>query len=404
MLDGGKSYDVVVVGAGPAGSAAARRARALGLSVAVIDRATFPRHKLCGALLSGRGQTAMRDVFGLEVDRERFLYSRKVAFKWDGETLAEFDAPYDLTYTYRVDLDHRLLLEAIAAGAEDYQGTRIETFDDAANALVLSDGTRIGYGVLIGADGAASPVARHIFGRAFDPDRIGFAFEAEVPGGCDADARMSIDFRIVNWGYGWNFPKHDTRTIGLGSIKSLDQDLKAKMAQYLDLEAGEAGSDVKIKGAHIPLGDYQKVPGRGNILLAGDAAGLVDGITGEGLAYAMESGAEAAEAAAEALKAGKPASAAGIYRKRIRYIHAELDKANKLRHFEYSERFSGLFKEKLANSLTMRQAFFDLLAGETTYSAIEKRIPKQVAGKIVGKMTGWPSRLAARLRDQKPEI
>jgi len=392
MADVGKSYDVVVVGAGPAGSAAARRARALGLSAAVIDRATFPRPKLCGALLSGRGQKAMRDVFGLEVDSERFFHSRKVAFKWDGETLAEFDAPYDLTYTYRVDLDHRLLLEAIAAGAEDYQGTRIETFDDATNALVLSDGTRIGYGVLIGADGAA-----------FDPDKIGFAFEAEVPGGCDADARMSIDFRIVNWGYGWNFPKHDTRTIGLGSIKSLDQDLKAKMEHYLDLEVGAAGEGVKIKGAHIPLGDYQKVPGRGNILLAGDAAGLVDGITGEGLAYAMESGAQAAEAAAEALKADKPASATGLYRKRIRYIHTELDRANKLRHFEYSDRFSNMFKEKLATSLNMRKAFFDLLAGETTYSAIEKRIPRQIAGKIAGKVTGWPSKLAARLREHKPE-
>ncbi|GGD44650.1 NAD(P)/FAD-dependent oxidoreductase [Sinisalibacter lacisalsi] len=398
MADGVRSYDVVVVGAGPAGAAAARRARALGLSAAVIDRAVFPRHKLCGALLSGRGQKAMRDVFGLEVDPERFLSSRKVAFKWNGETLAEFDAPYDLTYTYRVDLDHRLLLEAIAAGAEDYQGTRIETFDDTADVLVLSDGTRIGYGVLIGADGAASPVARHIFGRAFDPDRIGFAFEAEVPGGCDADARMSIDFRVVNWGYGWNFPKRETRTIGLGSIKSLDQDLKARMEHYLDLEAGAAGEGVKIKGAHIPLGDYQKVPGRGNVLLAGDAAGLVDGITGEGLAYAMESGAEAAEAAAEVLKAGKPAMATGVYRKRIHYIHAELDKANKLRHFEYSDRFSGLFKDKLANSLTMRQAFFDLLAGETTYGEIEKRISKQLIGKITEKMTGWPSRLAGRLR------
>ena len=392
-----KSYDVVVVGAGPAGSAAARRAGALGLSVAVLDKAVFPRSKLCGALLSGRGHKAMKAVFGLEPDREHFLYSREVAFKWDGETLAEFRAPYDLTYTYRIDLDHRLLKEAIAAGAEDYQGVRVVEFDDAAGRVVLDTGAVLEYGVLIGADGAASPVARHLFGRAFDPDKIGFAFEAEVPDSCAEDALMSIDFRIVDWGYGWNFPKKDTRTIGLGSIKSLDQDLKAQMARYMELE-GAGDADVKVKGAHIPLGDYARVPGRANVLLVGDAAGMVDAITGEGLAYAMESGAEAAEAAAAALALGKPSQALGLYRKRIAYIHAELDKANKLRHFQFSRAFTGVFKEKLATSENMRAAFFDLLAGETTYAQIEKRISKKLLGKITGTMTGWPARLAGKLR------
>ncbi len=397
MAEQVKAYDVVVVGAGPAGAAAARRARALGLSVAILDKAVFPRHKLCGALLSGRGHKAMKAVFDLEPDHDHFLYSREVAFKWDGEELASFTAPYDLTYTYRQDLDHRLLKEAIAAGAEDYQGVRVTTFDDHASRVVLDSGEVLDYGVLVGADGAASPLAKHLFGRAFDPNKIGFAFEAEVPDPCAEDALMSIDFRIVDWGYGWNFPKKDTRTIGLGSIKSLDQDLMAQMKRYMGLEGADPEA-VKIKGAHIPLGDYTKVPGRANVLLVGDAAGLVDGITGEGLAYAMESGAEAAEAASEALKLGKPAQALGLYRKRIKYIHAELDKANKLRHFEFSRSFSGVFKEKLASSQSMRRAFFDLLAGETTYSEIEKRVSKQLLGKITGTMTGWPMRLAGKLR------
>ena len=397
MAEPVRSYDVVVVGAGPAGAAAARRARALGLSVAILDKAVFPRHKLCGALLSGRGHKAMKAVFDLEPDRAHFLYSREVAFKWDGEELGAFTAPYELTYTYRLDLDHRLLLAAVAAGAEDYQGVRVAEFDDTASRVVLDSGEVLEYGVLVGADGAASPLARHLFGRAFDPNKIGFAFEAEVPDPCAEDARMSIDFRIVDWGYGWNFPKKDSRTIGLGSIKSLDQDLMAQMKRYMALEGADPEA-VKIKGAHIPLGDYTKVPGRANVLLVGDAAGLVDAITGEGLAYAMESGAQAAEAAAEALKAGKPAHALGLYRKRIGYIQAELDKANKLRHFQFSRSFTGLFKEKLRTSDNMRIAFFDLLAGETTYAEIEKRISKQLLGKITGKMTGWPMRLAGKLK------
>ncbi|RME16099.1 MAG: geranylgeranyl reductase family protein [Alphaproteobacteria bacterium] len=397
MSDAVKSYDVVVIGAGPAGSAAARQARRLGLSVAVIDKAVFPRVKLCGALLSGRGHKAMKRVFGLEPDHEHFLYSRQVAFKWDGEELVRFTAPYDLTYTYRLDLDHRLLNEAIAAGADDFQGVRVQRIDDAARRLELSTGEVLAYGVLIGADGAASPVARHLFGAAFDDDKIGFAFETEAPVPCEDEALMSIDFRIVHWGYGWNFPKKQSQTIGLGAIKGVDQDLKARMARYLKLEGADPDA-VKIKGAHIPLGDYKPVPGRGAILLAGDAAGYVDPLTGEGLAYAMETGAEAAEAAAEALKAGAPETALDVYRPRIRYVEHELDKAKRLRQYAFSSTLSGLFREKLTHSQTMRQAFFDLLHGEATYDDIEKRVSKEILAKISRTMTGWPSRLAGKLR------
>ena len=293
-----QDFDVVVIGAGPAGSSAAKRACDLGLSVALIDRAVFPRPKLCGALISPRGNKAVKRVFDMEMSPEMFLVSRQVAFKWDGEELNRFDAPYDLTYTYRLDFDHWLQQAAVAAGAVDMQGTRVETIHDADNLLELSDGRRIGYKVLIGADGAASPVAKHILGAAYDPDKIGFAFETEAPGGCEPEALMSIDFDIVHWGYGWNFPKAGSRTIGLGAIRSVDQDLQERMARYLAHEGVDPDS-VKIKGAHIPLGDFKEKPGKGNVLLAGDAAGFVDGITGEGIALAIESGAEAAEAAAQ---------------------------------------------------------------------------------------------------------
>ncbi|HHS94564.1 MAG TPA: geranylgeranyl reductase family protein [Rhodobacterales bacterium] len=395
MADNVKSYDVVVIGGGPAGASAARRARALGLTAAVVDKAIFPRPKLCGALLSGRGHKALKAVFGMEPDHAHFLYSRKVAFKWDGQHLARFKAPYDLTYTYRDDFDHRLLKEAIAAGADDYQGVRVESIDEGAGKLALSTGETLHFGVLIGADGAASPVARHLFGKAFDDSKIGFAFEIEAPGGCEDEDVMAIDFRIVDWGYGWDFPKKDSRTIGLGAIKGVDQDLKARMSRFLKQRKIDPEM-VKFKGAHLPFGDYKKVPGKGNVLLVGDAAGFVDPLTGEGLAYAMESGAEAAEAAAAVLKAGNPQGALAEYHGRVKYVQGELDKANKLRQYAFSTKLSGLFREKLASSQTMRQAFFDLLEGEATYADIEKRVSKQLLGKITSTMTGWPARLLGR--------
>ena len=82
----------------------------------------------------------------------------------------------------------------------------------------------------------------------------------------------------------------------------------------------------------------------------------------------------------------------------MKYIHSELDKTNRLRQIAYLDRFSMLFKEKLAASQTLRQAFFDLLQGETTYSEIEKRATRQVLGKVAGTLTGWPSKLTGKLR------
>lgn len=388
-------FDVVVIGAGPAGSAAARRAAGLGLSVALIDRARFPRPKLCGALISPRAHRALDRIFALELPPQMYLASREVAFRWDGEELARFQAPYDLTYGYRLGFDHWLQQAAVAAGAEDLQATRVEAILDGENTLVLEDGRRIGYRVLIGADGAASPVARHLFGAAYDPEKIGFAFEAEVPGGCAPGALMSIDFDIVRWGYGWTFPKTGSRTMGLGAIRSVDQDLKARMARYLERE-GVAPDSVTIKGAHIPLGDFRAAPGRGNILLAGDAAGFVDAITGEGIALALESGAEAAEAAAQVIAEARPARADRAYFRRIGYIQADLEKVRRLRVVVYNPAMRALFREKLGTSQTMRTALFDVLAGTASHGEIEKRVARRAFMSAARGLSAWPAKLARR--------
>lgn len=387
-------YDVIVLGAGPAGSAAAKRAADRGLSVALIDRAVFPRHKLCGALISPRANKAVKEVHGIEMPDDMFLPSRAVEFKWNGEVLRDITAPYDLTYSNRLDFDDWLRGSALAAGAENWEGTRVARFFDTESALELSDGRRLEYGVLIGADGAASPLAKHLFGQAFDNDKIAFAFEAEADQPCDgvSDASMSIDFRIVRWGYGWNFPKRKTRTIGLGGIKSVDQDLKALMARYLELEGVDPAS-VTVKGAHLPGGDYKKKPGRGNILLVGDAAGFVDAITGEGIALAIESGAMAGDAAAEALAAHQPALAEKHYFGAVKPIQAELDRVRRIRGIVYAEAFEKHFKDRLRHSDWVGTAFFDVLSGEQTYAEVEKRFAKKAFTSALKGVAAWPSKM-----------
>lgn len=389
-MDETKSYDVIVLGAGPAGAAAAITAVRAGLSTLVIDKATFPRPKLCGAGITPRSQKALRAIFGAEMPEDITLESRRMGFRWDGEVLADFDQPYAFKYTYREPFDHWLLGLAHDAGARVREGTRVEAILDTENALVIKGGERVGYKVLIGADGVASPVARHLFGKAFDVRTIGIAYETEVPGGCAPDARMGIDFGIVEWGYGWNFPKRDSQTVGVVSIRGVDQDLRARMERYLRHQGVDPDS-VTIKGAHIPFGDFREAPGRGNILLAGDAAGFVDAITGEGIALAMESGAHAAKAAAQAIAAGRAAQADRVYFPRVKNIQADLAKVRKLRVIAYGSRTRAMFKDKLATSTRLREALFEVVRGDASYGDIEKRMAKHAMVRMASKLSSWPA-------------
>jgi len=369
-------FDLVVIGGGPAGSAAGMRARQLGLRVAIIDKARFPRDKLCGGLVSGRSLGHLQRIFGLEPTAPMFKTARAVRFDWQGEALSQFEAPHNLHFTMRADFDAWLLAQAQTAGCQVFTGQR--SFDlDEGNALIKLQDLVLSYRALIGADGVNSAVARHLFGRAFDPATIGFGLECEIARGPEhAEIPMQIDFRAVDWGYGWVFPKADSLTVGIAGLQAENADFKARMAAYLQAGGFDAGA-ARIKGHFIPFGDFSRNPGRDNILLAGDAAGLVDPMTGEGIAHAIDSGALAAEAVATALQQGAPARALAIYKGKLRPLHRELGKVNRLRGYAFQPGLATRFRDKLTNSEALQQAFFDLLEGHMTYSDLERQFARK---------------------------
>jgi len=361
-------FDLIIIGAGPGGAAAAKRAVDLGLRVAIIDKARFPRNKLCGGLISGRSRTAIVRIFGQSPPEAGFLVGRDVQFAWQDQILARFTAPSPLHFTMRLSFDDWLLQRAVAAGTRLFEGVRAKIDPD--NNVVTIDGQALRYRVLIGADGVNSMVARHLFGRAFNPATIGFGLECEVPRQTRHGDTMEIDFRAVQWGYGWVFPKPESLTIGIGGLQARNSDMKAAMAAYL-AKHGVASEAVQIKGHFIPFGDFRKKPGRRNILLVGDAGGFVDPLTGEGIAYALETGALAAETAAHALD--RPTRAATAYFKAIAPLQKELTRVNRLRQIAFRPAFEPRFRTKLAQSDALRTAFFQLLDGELTYRGLERR-------------------------------
>ncbi|QYK43649.1 MAG: geranylgeranyl reductase family protein [Paracoccaceae bacterium] len=354
-------HDVAVLGAGPAGAAAAVTAARAGLRVALIDRARFPRDKLCGGGLTGRAQAVMARVFGQAPDPETTLAARHVRIVAGDAVLGDWpDAP-PILMVMRRDFDAGLVAAALRAGAEDFTGARVLRVDAAAPAVEMEDGRRIAARVIVGADGAAGVAARALHGRPFDPATVGFALEVEAP--AVPGAAVEIDLGAAAWGYGWAFPKRGSLTVGLGGVQARNDDLKARLARYA---ARHGAAGLRCKGAFIPSG--RVVAGRGAVMLAGDAAGCVDPITGEGIAWAMETGHLAGLAAVQALASGDPASAAARHWRAMGHARGELMRARLLSQVLHRPPFQARCHRLLAAQPRLQARFLSLLAGQMDYA------------------------------------
>ena len=296
-----RAFDVLVVGAGPAGASAAVTVAKAGLTVALIDKARFPRDKLCGGLFTGRARNVFNVIHGHDIDMALFDQHSALEFFFHGTSLDRMQDVPPMFTTMRRPFDASLRDLALAAGAVDFAGQRIASLETDPICLELADGTRLTGRVLIGADGVNSTVARALFGQAYDRATIGFALEVEAgaphlrPGG-----DLQVSFGAVKGGYGWSFPKRHSTTVGVGGPVALTPDMRPGLDRYLS-DCGIPSTACTVKGHLLPVGDFRAVPGQGAVLLAGDAAGLVDPVTGEGIAHAMQSGQFAALSALEAL-------------------------------------------------------------------------------------------------------
>lgn len=359
-----QTYDLIVIGAGPAGSTAARVALRHGLRVALVDKAAFPREKLCGGGVTGRAMGHLDRAFG-SLPPGLFHRSDRVRMVAGQSLLGVETGVPVILMTMRKDFDAALRAKAIEAGAADFCGQRIGDMDLSAGRVVLANGRALSAPVIIGADGVNSTVARALFGRSHDPNQVAFALEVEIPG--ESSAELELDLLAAPWGYGWDFPKRGGRTLGIGGVAKRNPDLRPRFEAWLR-ERGIDPAKVKIKGHHLPMGEVRRVPGRGHVLLAGDAAGLVDPITGEGIGWAVHSGQLAAEAAVKALQEGKPEQALALYQASAGPMLKELARARFLARLVYIPWLQPRFHALLARSPGLRRRYMDLLAGKMDYA------------------------------------
>ena len=381
----GNSHDLIVFGAGPAGAAAAVTAARAGLTVALIDKHRFPRDKLCGGGLTQRAYTHFSRIFQAESPAVPTAVQNRVEFHAFGTHLATVDDVPPLRFIMRRDFDAALMQRAISAGAEDFTG-HLANLEISANGASCRLAERtITAPLVIAADGVNSAIARQLFGSAFDRNTIGFALEVECPDIVGQPLR--IDFGAADWGYGWQFPKTCGTTIGLGGVLSRNKDMKAALSRYLSvLNVTNAPAP---KGQFLPFGTFRKSPGQGRVLFAGAAAGLVDPITGEGIAHALHSGELAALAAATALTKGAPDSALPNYQLALWPVHSGLRNAALLRNLMFRPSLRGAFVRGFKGSTTLRNEYLKLISGETEYAPLMhktlRRLPNFLWRSLAGK-------------------
>jgi len=303
----GRLWDVIVVGAGPAGCAAAFDLAAAGRSVLLLDKCSFPRPKACAGGLTIKAVRALR----YSIDPVVRKVVRRVRLE-DGPLSSLLKSRQPIcVMTVRAEFDEYCLGKTIAAGAclERISAVRQVVRSSSGVHLVTSGGTYQAR-FLVGADGASGQVRRLCAQGSWFSQ--GFALEVQTAAPQE-EVDLTFDFATVRDGYAWIFPKGDHLNIGVYCQSSAEGLTRSRLLRYVQDRVGTdkvghvTGQFLGI-GAGVCASDRVQRELRDRVLLVGDAGGFVDPLTGEGIYGALLSG----QAAASAILSGMRGEGAAV--------------------------------------------------------------------------------------------
>jgi geranylgeranyl reductase family protein len=290
------TYDVIVVGGGPAGSTTAWQLAKAGMAVAVLEKAGVPRYKTCGGGIIGRGLQALPVDVRHVIEQD--CHTAQLHDCSNGVSFTTHRSSPIVSMTMRDQFDYALLSAAQGAGAVLHQRCAVEEVSPHCDSVtVMTNRGAMTARFIVAADGALSTVARKVGttdGRVLIP---ALEYEVMVPQNrLDCfDGVARFDFGILTHGYAWAFPKRGHLSIGVLSMVKRESELKRAILQYLDLLGCRDVTQIERHGFVIPIRPRKGPFMDKRVLLVGDAAGFADPVTGEGISFALHSGQLAAQ-------------------------------------------------------------------------------------------------------------
>lgn len=372
-MDTPSRVDVAIVGGGPAGARAAWRLARAGARVAIFD-GSHPREKPCGGGVTGRALDLVRDA--IDVAALPAVAVTGATFEHGGKVIAmpvgssSSTRPLLAIMSRRV-FDQALLAAATRAGARLIPSRARTVSAGAAGWTVGSSEESVTARWLLGADGPNSFVRRTVrvpFARTDLSLATGFFVHGW------SSETMAIAFEDEPAGYLWSFPRPDH--LAVGACAQADRSSPALLlplvSRWIARNVG-AGTRLEkyswpIPSLTLPALEHEEPSGPGWMLL-GDAGGMVDPITREGIFFALAAG----DAAADSLAEGS--GAARHYEHRIRdTVHAELRRAAAVKTRFFTPHFTSLLVESLEASVAIRAVMTDLMAGNQAYRGLRRRL------------------------------
>jgi geranylgeranyl reductase family protein len=366
-----RRYDVIVVGAGPAGSLTAYNAAKEGASVLLLDRASFPRDKPCGGGVTIRAASVL--PFDVSPVVERTAYNVRFSFRLGRSFVDRYSEPL-AHMTQRRCLDEYLVQQAAKAGVDFKDRTSVKDITvDGHKVSVRAGGDVYQSSVLVGADGANGVVAKSTSIIPKLEHLVALEGNVSYKNGIPQywERTIALDLGGLPGGYGWVFPKGEHLNVGVGAWTRYGPYLRESVAA-LCRRYGLRFEDLQnLRGHRLPL----RLPGspiaKGPVLLVGDAAGLIDPLSGEGIYAAFLSAGYAVKAIARYL--GGQTSDLMVYQAMVdRRIMPDLVFSRKLQ--EIFNLLPGPYVPLLRYSSRFWHAFCYLIRGEVNYQGFVRQL------------------------------
>jgi len=383
--------DVIVIGSGPAGSSAAYELARSGIKVLVVEKEKLPRYKTCGGGVVYRAARLL--PFSIVESKNKSFNSAEIN---DHESKLHFNVKRNkpiVEMIMRADFDYHILSRAVEEGAEVKDGMEVKKIFNLENEVELIINEKSYHTkFVIAADGATGIATKS----------LGLVNKLKVPAlECEIFGHslfkrfkdsVRFDYGIVPHGYAWVFPKAAHLSVGIAVMKKSGTSLHNLLSKYLralNINQEEI-EEMDKHGFMIPLYSGKNKLSSGRVLIVGDALGLADPITAEGISYAIESG----QLAARAIINGKFElnDVVKIYKQFLKPILKELRYAKVLAWFVYGNPAvrRSVFKHYGAR---ISELLTDVIMDEKKYSEILKN-PKNYLKLFRPLFTGWKRRLS----------